>query len=66
MLRKYAVGIVGYNKKCEFEVLATMDSYAAGIFIRDAYNEAYKRTGSNLEATLLEKDEVPKNHKFLD
>lgn len=64
MLRKYVVGIAKCDKEGRFLVLATMDSRYAGMFVRDAYNEAYKKAGLHTKAVLLEEDKVPNNWKF--
>ena len=64
-MRGYVVGY--YNKvatKDDFVILATMDSNAVAMFVRDSYNEAYKRVGLTTKAVLLASNEVPKNHRF--
>lgn len=64
MLEEYVVGISRCDKERRFLVLATMNSRDVGMFVRDAYNEAYKKAGLHKEAVLLEKGEVPKNYEF--
>ena len=64
-MREYVVGY--YNKvatKDDFVILATMDSKNVAMFVRDSYNEAYKRVGLTTEAVLLVSHEVPKNYRF--
>jgi hypothetical protein len=64
-MREYVVGY--YNKvatKDDFVILATMDSKNVAMFVRDSYNEAYKRVGLTTEAVLLASHEVPKNYRF--
>lgn len=64
MLGEYVVGIPRCDKERRFLVLAAMNSRYVGMFVRDAYNEAYKKAGLREEAVLLEKGEVPKNYEF--
>lgn len=64
-MRKYVVGY--YNKmatKEDFVILATMDSNAAAMFVRDSYNEAYQKAGMSTRATLLAGCDVPKHYRF--
>ena len=67
-MREYVVGY--YNKvatsatKEDFVILATMDSRSVGMFVRDSYNEGYKRTGLSTKAVMLASHEVPKYHRF--
>ena len=64
-MRKYVVGY--YNKvatKDDFVILATMDSNAVAMFVRESYNEAYKKNGLLTEAVLLASYKVPKNYRF--
>lgn len=64
-MRKYAVGY--YNKawnKSDFVVLATMDSWNVAMFVRDSYNDGYKRAGLSTEAVILEKSELPRGYRF--
>lgn len=64
-MREYVVGY--YNKvatKDDFVILATMDSRSVAMFVRESYNEGYKRAGLTAEAVLLASHEVPKNHRF--
>lgn len=64
-MREYVVGY--FNKsatKDDFVILATMDSYAVAMFVRDSYNEAYKKTGITTIAVILDKTEVPKKYRF--
>ena len=64
-MREYVVGY--YNKvatKDDFVILATMDSFSVAMFVRESYNEAYKKVGLTTEAVLLASNEVPKNYRF--
>lgn len=64
-MREYVVGY--YNKRAtkeDFIILATMDSKNVAMFVRDSYNESYKKAGMSVEAILLASHEVPKNHRF--
>ena len=64
-MREYAVGY--YNKvatKDDFVILATMDSKNVAMFVRESYNESYKRVGITTVAVMLHKSEVPKKYKF--
>ena len=64
-MREYVVGY--FNKvatKDDFVILATMDSNSVAMFVRDSYNEAYKRAGLTTKAVLLASHEVPKNYRF--
>ena len=64
-MREYVVGY--FNKvatKDDFVILATMDSNAVAMFVRDSYNEAYKRAGLTTKAVLLASHEVPKKYRF--
>ena len=70
-MREYGVGY--YNKvatKDDFVILATMDSKNVAMFVRDCYNESYKRaglttkSGLTTKAVLLASHEVPKNYRF--
>ena len=64
-MREYVVGY--YNKvatKDDFVILATMDSKNVAMFVRDSYNEAYKRAGLTTKAVILYKSEVPKKYRF--
>lgn len=64
-MREYVVGY--YNKvatKDDFVILATMDSKNVAMFVRESYNEGYKRAGLTTKAVLLASREVPKNYRF--
>ena len=64
-MREYVVGY--FNKvatKDDFVILTTMDSNAVAMFVRESYNEAYKKVGITTEAVLLASHEVPKNYRF--
>ena len=64
-MREYVVGY--YNKvatKDDFVILATMDSNSVAMFVRDSYNEAYKKVGITTVAVMLHKSEVPKKYRF--
>ena len=64
-MREYVVGY--FNKlatKDDFVILTTMDSNAVAMFVRDSYNEAYKRAGITTVAVMLHKSEVPKKYRF--
>ena len=64
-MREYVVGY--FNKvatKDDFVILTTMDSNAVAMFVRESYNEAYKKAGLTTEAVLLASHEVPKNYRF--
>ena len=64
-MREYVVGY--YNKvatKDDFVILATMDSKSVAMFVRESYNEAYKKAGLTTKAVLLASYEVPKNYRF--
>lgn len=64
-MREYVVGY--YNKvatKDDFVILATMDSKNVAMFVRESYNEGYKRAGLTTKAVLLHKSEVPKKYRF--
>ena len=64
-MREYVVGY--FNKlatKDDFVILTTMDSNAVAMFVRDSYNEAYKKAGLTTKAVLLASHEVPKNYRF--
>ena len=64
-MREYVVGY--YNKvatKDDFVILATMDSFSVAMFVRDSYNEAYKKAGITTIAVILDKTEVPKKYRF--
>ena len=64
-MREYVVGY--YNKvatKDDFVILATMDSNAVAMFVRDSYNNAYKEVGITTEVVMLTSHEVPKNYRF--
>lgn len=64
-MREYVVGY--YNKvatKDDFVILATMDSKNVAMFVRESYNESYKRAGLITKAVLLASHEVPKNYRF--
>ena len=66
-MRRYVIGY--YNNKAQkddFVILATTDAYAAAMFIRESYNEAYKKVGMEANAILLASNEVPKHHRFSD
>lgn len=66
-MREYVVGY--YNKRAtkeDFVILATMDSKAVAMFIRDSYNEAYKRNGWDLKTVVLASHEVPKKYRFAE
>ena len=64
-MREYVVGY--FNKlatKDDFVILATMDSFSVAMFVRDSYNEAYKKAGITTIAVILDKTEVPKKYRF--
>ena len=61
-MREYVVVYV--NKFATFVILTTMDSNAVAMFVRDSYNEAYKRAGITTVAVMLHKSEVPKKYRF--
>ena len=64
-MREYVVGY--FNKLAtedDFVILTTMDSNAVAMFVRDSYNEAYKKAGLTTKAVLLASHEVPKNYRF--
>lgn len=64
-MREYVVGY--FNKsatKDDFVILATMDSFLVAKFVRDSYNEAYKKAGLETVAVTLHKSEVPKKCRF--
>lgn len=50
--------------KDDFVILATMDSKNVAMFVRESYNEGYKRAGLTTKAVLLASHEVPKNYRF--
>lgn len=65
-MREFVVGY--FNKaaaKEDFVILATMDSNNVAIFIRDSYNEAWKKLGLSTNAVMLAKCDVPKEHRFV-
>ena len=64
-MREYVVGY--FNKvatKDDFVILTTMDSNAVAMFVRDSYNDAYKKAGITTVAVMLHKSEVPKKYRF--
>ena len=64
-MREYVVGY--FNKlatKDDFVILATMDSFSVAMFVRDSYNEAYKKAGITTIAVILDKTEVPAKYRF--
>ena len=64
-MREYVVGY--FNKvatKDDFVILATMDSKNVAMFVRESYNESYKRAGLTTVAFMLHKSEVPKKYRF--
>ena len=61
-MREYVVGY--FNKEEEFVIQATMDSINVAMFVRDSYNEAYRKAGMSIRVLLLGSHEVPKNHRF--
>ena len=64
-MREYVVGY--FNKVAtndDFVILTTMDSNAVAMFVRDSYNEAYKKVGIETIAVILQKSEVPKKYRF--
>ena len=64
-MREYV--LVYFNNvatKDDFVILTTMDSNAVAMFVRDSYNEAYKKAGLTTKAVLLASHEVPKNYRF--
>ena len=64
-MREYVVGYFDkVSTKDDFVILTTMDSNAVAMFVRDSYNEAYKRAGLTTKAVLLASHEVPKNYRF--
>lgn len=64
-MREYVVGY--FNKvatKDDFVILATMDSKNVAMFVRESYNDAYKKAGLTTEAVMLGSHEVPKKYRF--
>lgn len=64
-MREYVVGY--FNKVATndyFVILTTMDSNSVAMFVRDSYNEAYKKAVITTEAVLLHQNEVPKKYRF--
>ena len=64
-MREYVVGYFNnVATKDDFVILTTMDSNAVAMFVRDSYNEAYKKAGLTTKAVLLASHEVPKKYRF--
>ena len=64
-MREYVVGYFNESAtKDDFVILATMDSFSVAMFVRDSYNEAYKKVGIETIAVMLQKSEVPKKYRF--
>ena len=64
-MREYVVGY--FNKVAtndDFVILTTMDSENVAMFVRDSYNESYKKVGITTAAVMLHKSEVPKKYRF--
>lgn len=66
-MRGYVVGY--YNNKAmkdDFVILTTMDSKNVAMFVRESYNDAYKKVGMSTRVVMLASREVPRNHRFAD
>ena len=63
-MNKYVVGYYNKPNKKDFVILATMESENVAMFVRDSYNDAYKRAGINTSAVMFKYNEVPKPYRY--